>query len=110
MSSLFVIVILFISIITTTSFDNAILIASVHNFPNSVYFQENFGTPFQKGSIYFCAKNLLPLLLDFRHYNPFPNWQIVSLIDAKTHLELQLLRHYLQPHKLKKKWKLNPEY
>ena len=59
---------------------------SAHNFPNSGYFHEIFGTHFQKGLVYFYPKEFLPLLLYFWNYNPSPNGQIVSLIDAQTHL------------------------
>ena len=75
---------------------------SAHNFSNSGYFYEIFDTHFQKGSVYFYIKKISWLLLYFWNYNPSPNEQIVSLIDDQTHLQIRLLREYLQPYKLKK--------
>ena len=45
----------------------------------------------QKGLLYFCTKHFLPALLYFWNYNPSPNGQIVSLIWAQAHLQIQLL-------------------
>ena len=78
-------------------FDNAILTEELkervikvgcpfHNFPNSGYFDKIFGPHFQKGLVYFYTKKILPLLLCFWNYNPSPNGQINSFINAQTHL------------------------
>ena len=88
-----------INIIKTKCFDNALLIAelegkvpkkwwfdSAHDFLNSGYFHKIFGTNFQRASVYFYTQEFLLLLLYFWNYNPFPNWQIVSLIDTQTNL------------------------
>ena len=88
-----------INIIKTKCFDKAVLIAelegkvpkkwcshSAHDFLNPGYFHKIFGTNFQKVSVYFYTQDFLLLPLYFWNYNPFPNWQIVSLIDAQTHL------------------------
>ena len=97
--------ILIIGISKTMYFDNTILMAelagklpqsrcslSAHNFSNSGYFHKIFAMHLKKGSGYFDTKTFLPPLLYFWIYNPFPNGQIVSLITAQVHLQMQLIR------------------
>ena len=46
----------------------------------------------QKALMYLCTKKFLPVLLYFWNYNPSPNEQIISLVGAQAHLQIQLLR------------------
>ena len=97
------------------------------NFLSSGYFHKIFGVHLQKGLLYLCFKKFLPLLLYFWNYNPSPNGQIVSLIGAQAHLQIQPLRAEwykvleiihcrisnqinLKPNKLKKKSNFSPMY
>ena len=104
MSSMFIII-LIICIIKATCFNNTTLTAelegklpksrwslSAHNFLSSGQFHNIFGIHLQKGLIYLCTKKFLPPVLYFSIYNPSPNGQIVSLVGAQIHLQLQLLR------------------
>ena len=97
MSFMFVII-LIICIIKKTFFNNTILMAelkikvhqsrwslSAHNFPIFGYFHKIFGMHLQKGSVHFYTQKFLHVLLYFWNYNPSPNRQIMSLIDALAH-------------------------
>ena len=129
MSSMFIIILIFRTI-KTTCFDNTILMAelegklpwnrwslSAHKFPNSGCFYKLLGMQLKKGSVYFYVKKFIPPLLYSWIYNPLPNEQIISLIDAQVQLckynswELNgaeywgfFIAEYLQPNKLKKKF------
>ena len=97
MYSMFIIV-LITRIIKTTCFNNTILMTkfegklpSTHNFPTSGYFHKIFGKHLQKGLVYLCTKMFLPPFLFFWNYNVSPNGQIISLVGAQAHLQIQLL-------------------
>ena len=104
MSSMFF-VILIICIIKAKCFSNTTLTAelegklpksmwplSPYNFLSSGYFHNIFGIHLQKVLIYLCTKMFLPPVLYFSIYNPSPNGQIISLVGAQLHLQIQLLR------------------